>query len=63
MLDRPSAAFFASLSARLLPVTLLWLDIHLMESEQEVSLAAHRSDWIRCCPVVVLGVLSARITD
>ena len=63
MLDQPSAAFFASLSAHLLPITSLWLDIHLMESEQEVSLAACRSDWIRCCPAVVLGVLSVRITD
>jgi len=62
-LDLPSAAFFASLSARSFPVTSLWLEIHLMESMHAVLLAARRRVCIKYCPAVVLGDLSAWITD
>ena len=62
VLERPSAADFANRSACSLPATLLWLEIHLMVSEQVVLLEANKRACSRYCLADMLGDLSARIT-
>jgi hypothetical protein len=54
VLDRPAAASFAILLTSSFPFTLLWLEIHLMDSLDPEMLAACLNACSRCCPEVDL---------
>ena len=62
-LDLPAAASFAILSASSLPFTLLWLDIHFIDSLEPEPLAACLSASSRCCPEVDLMGFMATMID
>ena len=62
-LEQPLEAFLAKWLAFLLPVTSLWLEIHLMVRLQFERAIADLSAWIRYWPGDELFFLRASITD